>query len=839
MNRTSRHAGIAASMVVGLGVAGAGCLSRPVDSAAPRLETNFTTPVENKVISKVDILFDIDNSASMGDKQDYLKSAIPDLVSRFVNPNCVDSKGKSVVASTNGACPAGLEAEFPPVHDMHLGIISSSLGSRGGNLCTPTATAQPPFGNVQAHNDDQAHLLFRRLAYAPATASSAAGVTEGVVADTTTQDPFLYWYPSSNTMPPGAGSPVTDAGTLVTDFTDLVGGTGVFGCGIESQLESWYRFLVQPDPYASIVINPPDATHQSSWASWNDVDTVILQQRHDFLRPDSLVAIVVLSDENDSEIDVRSLGGVGYEWMDSSFEPPRGTSACATAPGSPACQSCAQGNHQADPSCAMGNYTAINDWGFDANLRHVHMKQKYGLVPQFPIQRYFNGLTSSTVPDRCGEYGGGTCSQAASSNYVGTNDCQNPLFSGSLPDGSKKDVDALCHAPPGPRTADLVFYAHIGGVPSTLLHFDPNDLSASRLGDADWVKILGKDPLHDDTTGIDPHMIEDYRPRSGVPGPGSSNTADPVNGHDWVTDTSNGMPGFGARTTATGAHVLSVDREYACTFPLVDSTGRAAPRDCTLAANANFCDCPHQAGGLTPQELPPICDQTTTTLQTGAKAYPTIRELSLAKLMGKQGIVSSICPIHAADEMGGADPLYGYRPAVAVIVDRLKKALTTQCLPEPLQVESDGTVQCLILVQLTEQAGKSTCLAPDCSMPGLRVPKSEVLTKFCQSLEDQYARRVADNGGNAQGITDPATVPVCELSQLTTMANPTAFQGGSCASSKTDQGWCYVTGDAAGKCPQAIEFSSGALPSGAVSSLQCIEQSVSVLGQPTGPIDPR
>jgi hypothetical protein len=193
--------------------------------------------------------------------------------------------------------------------------------------------------------------------------------------------------------------------------------------------------------------------------------------------------------------------------------------------------------------------------------------------------------------------------------------------------------------------------------------------------------------------------------------------------------------------------------------------------------------------------------------------------------MGKQGIVSSICPIHAADSQTADDPLYGYRPAVAVIVDRLKNALTTQCLPEPLPVGDDGTVPCLILLQLTEQAGTSTCLAPDCSMPGLRTPKPEVLVKFCQSLEDQYSRQVADNGGKAQGITDPATIPVCELTQLTMPANRTAFQGGTCTGSKADQGWCYVAGAAAGKCPQAIAFSPGALPSGAVSSLQCIEQS--------------
>ena len=102
---------------------------------------------------KLDILFDIDNSASMGDKQAYLARAIPDLINRLVNPNCVDVSGTVTGLSTMGLCPTGSVAEFPPVRDMHLGIVSSSLGSRLSEtgvtstfpnaLCAPNATATP------------------------------------------------------------------------------------------------------------------------------------------------------------------------------------------------------------------------------------------------------------------------------------------------------------------------------------------------------------------------------------------------------------------------------------------------------------------------------------------------------------------------------------------------------------------------------------------------------------------------------------------------------------------------------------------------------------------------
>jgi hypothetical protein len=630
---------------------------------------------------KIDLLIDIDNSASMGDKQDYLKAAIPDLIDSLVNPSCVDATTRAYVgASVNGACSTGV-LEYAPVHDMHIALITSSLGPRGGNACGPTAFALAPFGNVSAHNDDQAHLINRSLTYA----AGGGSVTEGVVPDATPapRDEFLFWYPSAAGdagTDAGTGTPIASAQRIETDLAELVGGAGVFGCGIESQLESWYRFLVQPDPYASIVTMTD--TFGTLHGGWSGIDTTVLQQRHDFLRPDSLVSIIVLSDENDSEVDVRALGGLGVNWLSTSFDPPNGTSACATNPGSAACQSCAQGNNSATDSQCMAkpNYTGINDWGYDLNLRHVHMKAKYGVDVQFPIGRYLTGLTSTTVPDRSGEYpaadAGVDASAASPSGYVGEANCTNPLFAASLPDpsalgvtgdaGASIDPAMLCNLAVGSRPAGWVFYTHIGGVPSSLLHYTPGNVSASSLTDADWTKILGRDPQNYDYTGIDPHMIESYQPRSGVAPPGSANNADPANGHDWITDQPVGVQ---------GGHILQVDRQYACTFPLIDSTGAVVTRDCTLAQNANFCDCPHLAGTLTAAQLPPICDQTTTTRQIGAKAYPTIRELLLAKLLGTQGIVASICPQHVQEAMPG-DPLWGYRPALGTLITRLAPVIT-------------------------------------------------------------------------------------------------------------------------------------------------------------------
>ncbi|HEY2512517.1 MAG TPA: hypothetical protein VGI39_16735, partial [Polyangiaceae bacterium] len=102
--------------------------------------SGFFTELQASSIDKVDLLFMIDNSASMGDKQAYLETAIPDLLARLVTPNCLDdanpgvTEGPSTIgASGVAACPGGQHLEFPAVHDMHVGIVSSSLGTRLGD----------------------------------------------------------------------------------------------------------------------------------------------------------------------------------------------------------------------------------------------------------------------------------------------------------------------------------------------------------------------------------------------------------------------------------------------------------------------------------------------------------------------------------------------------------------------------------------------------------------------------------------------------------------------------------------------------------------------------------
>ncbi len=583
--------------------------------------------------NKLDMLFAIDNSASMGDKQQLLVQAMPQFLERLTAPWCVPQSDPAgaAVPPTNGQCDSGYQFEFAAVKDIHMGIVSSSLGGGGSpDVCVPPT-------NDASHQNDHGRLLNR-------TRPANPGDPEGIVAAASPLDGqgggFLAWVPSDEKVNVTNEPSVAQ---LETDFSTLVNGVNEHGCGLEAQLESWYRFLVQPDPYDQIAMstdNPPKA-------SLVGVDATVLKQRHDFLRPDSLLLIVQITDEDDSWGDPMWLGGYGWTLRTFNFPSgpglgagPRGTSECDTNPNNPDCVSCAfPGSMKpvaktligVDPNCnaCAGGTTGcpLKGWYTPAaqsvpyaaadglNVRYTDsMRARYGLEPQWNVQRYVDGLSSRLVPDRGHEV-------HDASQYSSTQkNCTNPIFASALPDGTDLTPNALCSLPASLRDPSLVYYLTIGGVPWQLLAQDPLNTSLPlkrTLTAADWRRIIGNDPSKYDLSGIDPHMIESIAPRAGLPPPTSANNADPINGREWNTLESN----------------AGVDMQFACIFDLLQ------PKDCTDPSVA--CDC---TGTATNADGPPLCDTTTPTTQVRGKAYPTIRELRVANGLGNQGVVASICP---------------------------------------------------------------------------------------------------------------------------------------------------------------------------------------------------
>jgi hypothetical protein len=679
---------------------------------------------------------------------------------------------------------------------MHIGIVSSSLGNFGGDVCV----ANNPRTN------DRGHLI-----------NVKKGTDTGV--ELAKPGNFLAWFPQTSDNEdskrhPPPPKPIRTIDELSQNFKDLVIGVDQTGCGLEAQLESVYRFLVQPDPWDTVKL---DGFQQADIGEGADnIDLEVLRQRADFLRPDSLVAIIMLTDEDDSSADPLAIGGQGWAFMAKQFPgskvfrggqnqgttAPRGTKPCETDPGSEECTSCGfqslcDANQPScqkikqDPNCTTSGKQGSEGDGFNGyygptddelNVRFHRMKERYGIDPQYPIKRYVDGFTKFKVPDRKAEHVTKVAANGRRdiANYTSTAKCTNPLFASKLP---YEPGDELCVLPRSTRSPDLIFFAVVGGVPNQLLHFVPNDPEKSRISNDDWVKILGRDPGNFDYTGIDPHMIQSVSPRTGAglggaDLPRGQNGDDPIHGREWQTAKS--------------------DLQYACTFDL------PADKQRTCTAQDQSCDC-------TPDSTsnPPLCGQGNQ--QIKAKAYPTVRELQVVRALGDQGIVSSLCPIQLTDN---TLPTYGYRPAVATIIDRLKNALTTQCLPQRLREPEQAVdkVPCLVLAQLSEATDT-------CDRYGLTPPKKEILDVFLQQQR-------AETGNAGDGGLDLASLPVCEIPQ----ADPVVGRGETCKDD-TKKVWCYVENDPAskknpaGRCAQALIFSSGTAELvGARFSLQCIKQ---------------
>ncbi|MBK8940363.1 MAG: hypothetical protein IPM79_22790 [Polyangiaceae bacterium] len=701
--RLLRAAGAFGVLTVGFGSTAVGCLNRPIDRIDPRTTSTVVERLQQSGVDKIDLLLAIDNSISMADKQQILAAAVPDLVNRLITPNCVDDMGVATgqIVDASGKCPDGSKPEFPPIRDINVGVISSSLGDLTSGACGSASIINP---------DDRGRLLTR-------TGSGAAPV------DFQGQG-FLGWDPDSERG--GQANPTE----LIADLTDMVVGVDQVGCGYEMGLESVLRFLVDPDPYDSLVEESNNLVEQGT-------DEVVLQQRANFLRPDSLLAILILSDENDCSINVKeqgflALGGPFY----------RSTSECKTDPNSECCTSC--GLNVPSGCDAGGDCTGAGGSKYDPtedhqNLKCYRQKERYGVNFLYPTARYVNAFTRYKIDPDAVDYDGDSV--------------VNPLF------------DDLGGTGGSIRSPDLVFVAGIVGVPwqaiaktdgsgnpDLSLGFKTyDDLSETETADGNALDTLIGDP-DGNVDPTDPFMVQATSPRSGMSellgySPSSNN---PINGNDWTiydsTDPNDGPD----------------DLEYACIFPL------------NTPVTPGF-DCDDCTG---PECDNPLCQGQTTT-QVNAKAYPGLRYLSVLRGMATQGIFASICP---AEVSNTGSPIYGYRPAVNTIVDRLKEQLGGQCLPRKLTVDPNtGTVPCLVIeARVTD--GNCAC-NPD-------EGRAEIPEQVDGAANPTYNAVLA---AQQSEFANPDWDCFCEIEQLQTGdAKTECLNNADPDAGAQGDGWCYI-----------------------------------------------
>jgi hypothetical protein len=588
-------------------------------------------------VDKLDILLAIDNSRSMADKQQILSLALGDLVESLANPPCIDpatGAAKVQPAGPLDVCPEGTQRWFWPITDIHVGVVTSSIGGHGADFCPEQETQNGcPSGAINTSNNDHGHLINRT------DPCSATGKVP------TYQDQgFLDWDPQAQQSPPGE----TQTDAFTKHIKDLVIGAGQVGCGYESQMESWYRFLVDPEPYQSISVVGSDG----GAAVPAGKDDTLLAQRKAFLRPDSMLAILMLSDEDDCSTKEYGQFYLAAQQKDPSnpsrdFHLPLATKICETNPADACCVSCAQTMPAgcSDDLAITGCGGVRDPKTDDLNLRCWDQKRRFGIDFLYPIDRYVEGLTSAQIPNRSGQM------------------VDNPLY-------VNLDPERYPSAPA--RDPGLVVLTGIVGVPwEDLTRRDANgipdmnlgyksavELARQENGYTTWDVILGKPESN--VAPLDPHMIASTSPRTGTnPITGTSMApttaavgADPISGHEYTVGTQNGV------------QVMPNDLQYACIWPLAEA------RDCTLGG---ACDC------TDPKNDNPLCEpdpahNNNRTLQMRAKAYPGLRHLQLLRELGPQGVVASICPYQLNDDTSST---YAYRPAIQALITRVQSRLLT------------------------------------------------------------------------------------------------------------------------------------------------------------------
>lgn len=550
--------------------------STPGGGGTSALPDDGTVPPAT-ALTKLDLLLMIDNSRGMNEKQRLLSEALNGLLDDV---------------TTNLG-----------ITDIQIGVITSSLGSHGN--------AEMRGVCIQPRDNDHAQLI---------------GVMRGV--PTWNNSGFLRWDPAQAAVPPG--TPVL--ADLEQSVLSLVASAGDQGCGYEASLEAWYRFLVDPEPPLAVVIPVNGAV-----AEPQGVDETLLAQRKAFLRPDSALGIVLLTDENDCSIVDR-----GYGWMLTRIGPMtmyRGTSQCDTDPNSACCQSCGEVQPktgcpaiESDAKCAENKYfpDALDD---SLNLRCFAQKRRFGLDLLYPISRYTDALTRQSVLNRAGQ------------------PVPNPLFAGA---GTK-------------RHPSQVVYTGIVGVPWQDLADDASltgtgltYLTAAQLNAAQrWPLMLGDSSASPPTLPTDPFMVESIDDRStlGLP-------PHPLTGQSPVANTSTDP-----KATINGHEEVVLRRDTlqaACIFELSN------PIECDAAAQSSNASCLCFEGDLPDNAA--VCQPPTggpaTTLQYSSAALPGVRHLELMRSLGDNAIVASVCP----KVMDESAPDYGYRPAMRAFATRLSSA---------------------------------------------------------------------------------------------------------------------------------------------------------------------
>ncbi|MEM9070900.1 MAG: hypothetical protein AAGE52_20490 [Myxococcota bacterium] len=220
-------------------VALVGCQDRDLRPLNPCTISGVAETVRVDNIENVDLLFMMDNSNSMSEEQVAIAREIPNLVRTLASGD---------IADPATGLPDG-EQDFPPVRSLHVGVVTSDMGT--GGFLVPTC-AESNFGGDGILRTQGNVSISGCMATFPS---------------------FLEFRPADGGDPTAFASDVECVAVLGTN-----------GCGFEQQLEATLKALTPSS--SSITFGMGTVGHADG-------------ANNGFLRDDSLLTVIMVTDEDD------------------------------------------------------------------------------------------------------------------------------------------------------------------------------------------------------------------------------------------------------------------------------------------------------------------------------------------------------------------------------------------------------------------------------------------------------------------------------------------------------------------------------------------------------------
>ena len=219
------------SSLLGLAAAGllTGCPDRTISEVTPQQGRVEYKDIPVTVNRNIDILFVIDDSPSMADKQRNLQTNFP----QFIN----------VLNTIDGGLP-----------DVHIGVVSTDMGSKGSQDSAPGAGIGAPGNGGCTGTGDAGNL---QVFSAPVSGTFISDIRDAA----------------------GTGRTRNYTGDLAMVFGQMATGAGAGGCGFEQPLAAMK---------AALAGNPANAG---------------------FLRPDAFLAVIFITDEDDCSFSKSTILG--------------------------------------------------------------------------------------------------------------------------------------------------------------------------------------------------------------------------------------------------------------------------------------------------------------------------------------------------------------------------------------------------------------------------------------------------------------------------------------------------------------------------------------------------